>query len=399
MKTRTITLSGDFPEGTGISGPLLMDVLALLVHGTKMALRLRVEGRSKAQGSDPGWLQKAAYFEFAQIREGSRAIDFQAPPLSETVDEWPFSFALADPHLPATDLLTQSLDAALQGDLESAPVDAAFLKTITPLIRRILSAKGVQQVELDGGDRQPLRLDAKSIDTLERVENTIPAAHTIRLSGRLVRLDVETGAFEISQISHETETPPHRVRGWLDRSGVRAFTPLLGQPITINAEAHYAAQASHSNPKRQRIKLLNNAILASPNEAQASIIDSIQCLRLLQAGWQGQGQGQPYDPTWLDQIEALALSLHKDLGVAPPYIYGTPNDEVQFEWDLQRSGEQWGVEALFKRDTRTIELFAVQTNAHPNEHGDHPHKEAQAFLDRPEAAAHMATFIKQFEEP
>ena len=49
MKTAKLRLSGQGLRGTHVSGPLLRDLLDVLVDAPRGAVRLRLEGRGSAQ--------------------------------------------------------------------------------------------------------------------------------------------------------------------------------------------------------------------------------------------------------------------------------------------------------------------------------------------------------------
>jgi len=75
MLKHQISLNGPNARGVRISAVLLKDLLDVIVDGTRGALRLKIEGRSFARGSDPAWLGRAADFEITGLNTGSTLIE------------------------------------------------------------------------------------------------------------------------------------------------------------------------------------------------------------------------------------------------------------------------------------------------------------------------------------
>ena len=84
---RRIRVKGPGARGARIDAALLRDLLDVLVDGCQQAVRLRVEGRSTAQGKVPGWLTRAAAIEIVGLSTGSTVIALEAPSLAEAVPD------------------------------------------------------------------------------------------------------------------------------------------------------------------------------------------------------------------------------------------------------------------------------------------------------------------------
>jgi hypothetical protein len=129
---RRIRFKGPGARGARIDAALLRDLLDVLVDGCQQAVRLRVEGRSTAQGKIPGWLARAAVIEVVGLSPGSTVIAVEAPSLAEAAPEQ-FGqgdfFTPVDPGLTCLDLFEESLRDAVQGRAESDAYDDGLIRT------------------------------------------------------------------------------------------------------------------------------------------------------------------------------------------------------------------------------------------------------------------------------
>ncbi len=184
MITRRIRISGPGARGVRVEGALLRDLLDVLVDGCQQAVRLRVEGRSTAQGKLPAWLTRAASFDVVGFKEGSTVLVVEAPSLAEAVPE---QFRQADlftpvePALSCLDLLEESLRDALEGKPESDAYDDGLIRTFEDF-SRVLRHE-VEAVEFIGG--APLRVDLRGVETCRRLRNAIPPDQRVRIAGKL----------------------------------------------------------------------------------------------------------------------------------------------------------------------------------------------------------------------
>lgn len=167
-----------------VDGALLRDLLDVLVDGCQQAVRLRVEGRSTAQGKPPAWVTRAASFDVVGLKEGSTVLIVEAPSLAEAVPE---QFAQADLFTPVEpvrsclDLLEESLRDALEGKPESDAYDDGLIRTFENF-SRVLRHE-VEAIEFMDGVR--LRVDSRGVETCRRLRNAIPPDQRVRIAGKL----------------------------------------------------------------------------------------------------------------------------------------------------------------------------------------------------------------------
>lgn len=87
------------------------------MDGSQQAVRLVAQGRSRARGTLPGWIEKASEFEL-QISEGSTVLEISAPTLREA-DPEEFSqdslFPEINPDLTSFDYLTEGIRGRHRG--------------------------------------------------------------------------------------------------------------------------------------------------------------------------------------------------------------------------------------------------------------------------------------------
>jgi hypothetical protein len=121
---KRIRIKGPGARGARIDAALLRDLLDVLVDGCQQAVRLRIEGRSTAQGKTPAWLARAAAIEIVGLSPGSTVIALEVPALAEAVPErfgQADLFTPVDAGLTCLDLFEESLRDAMQGERRATP--------------------------------------------------------------------------------------------------------------------------------------------------------------------------------------------------------------------------------------------------------------------------------------
>jgi len=61
-ETTVVHLTGPAARGVRVGAPMLRDLLDALVDAVQQSVRVRAEGRSRAAGPTPAWLDRAAAF-------------------------------------------------------------------------------------------------------------------------------------------------------------------------------------------------------------------------------------------------------------------------------------------------------------------------------------------------
>lgn len=240
MVTRKIRISGHRARGARIDGALLRDLLDVLVDGCQQAVRLRVEGRSTAQGKPPAWLVRAGAFELVgSPREGSTVLVIEAQSLVDAVPER-FSqgdlFQFVEPARSCLDLLEESLRDAVQGVAESDAYDAGLIRTFEEFSRVL--RHDVEAVELLNG--KSLRVDPSAVETCRRLRTATPPDQQARIAGKLDVLRHSDRMFTLVLEAGVT------VRGVLadDEIDLAALASLWGEPVVVSGVATFRPSGS-----------------------------------------------------------------------------------------------------------------------------------------------------------
>lgn len=239
MITRRIRLSGPGARGVRIDGELLRDLLDVLVDGCQQAVRLRVEGRSTAQGKPPTWLARAAAFGVVDLREGSTVLVVEAPSLVEAVPErfrQGDLFPFVEPARSCLDLLEESLRDAVEGKSESDAYDDGLIKTLEEFARVLRHE--VEAVELMDG--WPLRVNLWTIEACRRLRTSIPPDQQVRVAGKL---DVLRHSDRMFTLILESGI---QVRGVVASDGIdlAALGALWGRSAVVSGVAKFRPSGS-----------------------------------------------------------------------------------------------------------------------------------------------------------
>ncbi len=86
MSQIVIHLTGPAARGVRVRASMLCDLLDALVDAVQQSVRVRAEGRSRAAGTTPAWLDRAATFTM-EIQPGSTQLALDARTLGELVPD------------------------------------------------------------------------------------------------------------------------------------------------------------------------------------------------------------------------------------------------------------------------------------------------------------------------
>jgi len=225
-------------------GPLLREILDIVVDGCQQATRLRIDGRSTAPGTVPAWLERAASFEVDKIRSGELVI--KSTPLVKVVPERFRQlelFSEVDPSRSCIDLFEDSLDDALAGRADSDRYDRPLMETLEGFSR--LFRYGIEQVLVQNG--RTLRVDSKGIARIQALRRRTPEDRRIVIAGKIETIRHSDLAFSLLVESGEElrgiVTSEHVTRADLAAlfgrqalvTGYVKFRPS-GAPLRIEAE-------------------------------------------------------------------------------------------------------------------------------------------------------------------
>lgn len=235
MERHTVRLIGPRATGPGVPAPTLQNLLAVLTDAARGAVRLRVEGRSKARGGRPAWLDRAASFDLVGLAEGLAQVQIEARTLQEALPEEPErleSCPEVDRSKSALTLLEESLAAALGGPEDCELYDDGLLATF--LRFGGLFRAGWTRMLLENGAGQ-VGLGPEGLARIRSLQARTPEPQQVRVAGRLdatQRHDYRFGLVfasgeTVSAIANEAESK--KIQGLLDQlvvvSGLAFFRP------------------------------------------------------------------------------------------------------------------------------------------------------------------------------
>lgn len=185
MDDHLLRFRGSGPEQRGAVhyGPFLRAVLDALVDGCQQATRLRIEGRSSAQGTPPAWLEEAAAFNVREL--GPAELVLAAPPIGAKVPSTLLPHPAAREgelfRRSGLDLLEDSLEHAMRGIADSERYDRKLIETLESFGR--LLQYDVEAIELVNG--RTLRIDEGSVRAIRELRARIPEDKRMSLTGTL----------------------------------------------------------------------------------------------------------------------------------------------------------------------------------------------------------------------
>jgi hypothetical protein len=237
MLEYTLILHGLECRAGGFPGVLLRDLLDALDEGARGAVRLRMEGRSRAKGGfPPAWVVQAAAFDLVSVRPDESTILLTAPTLREAV---PGRFAQGDlfPMVEPGDsgllLMSRSLADALAGEADSEAFDESLLDTFETF-RRVFDS-GVEAVELRNGrpGARPVVVTRAGVRNVSVLRGQTPRPRRVRIAGRLDAIRYSDRAFTLVLQSGE------QMRGVLTEGDPHELTRHFGQLSIVSGLAHF----------------------------------------------------------------------------------------------------------------------------------------------------------------
>ena len=239
MLTRQLRLEGPHVSGTKVNGPLLREILTILIDGSQRALRIRTQGRSTARGVLPDWIAAATEFS-VQIQEGSTVLQIESPSLFDAApEEFRQSqlFPEIDSARPAIDYLIDSIDAALREDSRTALYDGPFLKFLARL--EGIFDHGVTNVEfrrVDGPPTPVLQIQQPSVGQLRRLESRIPRPQRVNVAGMLDTIRHSDRTFVLALAGD------HQIRGIAEQC--EDLQTFWGKHVLVSGTAHFTVNGS-----------------------------------------------------------------------------------------------------------------------------------------------------------
>ncbi|MGA3124751.1 MAG: hypothetical protein ABSF69_28705 [Polyangiaceae bacterium] len=244
-------LVGPGTRGTRVPAALARDTFGAIVEAVQRAVRLRVEGRSSAQGPVPGWIERASAFDLVAVQGGSTTFLLEANPILDVLpDRQVEMFASFDPRRSCLDLLVESLSEAVAGRADSSLYDDGLLTAFTHFER--VFRHGVDAIEV--GADELVRIDRTGVETFARLKRETPADQRAVIDGKLDALHHSDRVFRLIL---ESGQPVHGVIG--DGIDLEALARLWGQAARVSGVAKFRPSGTILRVDADRIEAASGA--------------------------------------------------------------------------------------------------------------------------------------------
>lgn len=238
MADYSLIVRGLEHSGGVLPGALVRDLLDAVDQGTRGAVRLRLEGRSRAGGGPaPAWANDAATFDLVGLLTGESGVALRIRTLRENLPDRFVQhdpFPIVEPSETAFSLFGSSLKEALGGNPESDAYDEPLLSTFAEEFKRVFR-HGVQAVELRNGrpGAPPLHVTPAGIQVVERLKRQTPRPRRVRLAGTVDAIRHSDRAFTLILATGE------QIRGVLAEGAPEALAAHFGRTAIVSGTAQF----------------------------------------------------------------------------------------------------------------------------------------------------------------
>lgn len=250
-KTHRIELRGAGATGTVVNVAALQAVLRVVVDGSQQAVRLVAQGRSRARGALPRWIEKATEFEL-QICEGSTVVEISALTLREA-DPEEFSqdslFPEIDPDLTSFDYLAEAFEAATGEGDRSDLYDQGLLETFSGL--KPVFSHGIEEVQFKTSSDSPRRgprITEADLGAFSELERRIPPPRRVITAAKLDSIRHSDSTFTL-----RTAPANDLIKGLATQSHLGKLQELWGEPVVVHGMAHFTATGRVQRIEAERI--------------------------------------------------------------------------------------------------------------------------------------------------
>jgi hypothetical protein len=236
MPRHEIRIAGPAVSHDRVSGPLLSDLLRIMVDGAQEVLRFRLEGRSRAKGTKPAWLRPAADFQFLPTGDPS-LVRLEARPLRESLPErfrQRDFFETVNPDKSALDLFEDGLEDALRGNADSDLFDEGLATTYSDF--GDLYKVGLESLEILNG--RTVLVSLEGLARVEALRRQTPPPRSVRIAGELDAIRYSDRMFELVLPSGE------KLRGVAEDVEEGDLTTLWGKPVVVAGVAVFRPSGS-----------------------------------------------------------------------------------------------------------------------------------------------------------
>jgi len=239
--SQSIILKSRQHFGRRVPTPAIGKVLLAVPSAVRMSVRMALEGRSRARGKCPEWLQAAADIRFlGHDGTDDTILHFEAPTLGDAAPRlfaqkelWP---TRPDPGNTGFDVL-----AAVVGDIAAQNADSERFDR--PLLDRIAGFRKVlngtfDELAIVGQQTAPqptAELTPAILECARSLYTNMPVPQRVRVVGKLDMIRASTQSFGVMLDDGQ------EVRGVLTTGDIRSISPLLNQRILVLGKAIYRA--------------------------------------------------------------------------------------------------------------------------------------------------------------
>lgn len=236
MNDYMVRLVGPAVRNGRLPGAALAGLLPALHRGAEGAVRIRLEGRSRARGATPDWLRRAAAFDLVEYVREDGGLRLEAPSLREAVPERFAQHALfeeVDTERTGLSFVSEALEDAVGGDANSDAFDDGLLKVFERL-RPVLQG-GVTEIEIRNArpDHPPVRITEEGVARIHDLVGRTPAPQRVRLAGWVNEIRHDERGFSLV-------LPDGRsVRGHLVGGEADTLKSLWGKKAVVSGQARF----------------------------------------------------------------------------------------------------------------------------------------------------------------
>jgi hypothetical protein len=230
-KRHDIKLLGPAVQADRISGPLLHELLHVIVEGTQRAVRLLLDGKSRARGTQPAWLRPASQFDVVTPQTaGPGTVRIESRRLSELVPDTAGVRALLaglGAETTGLDLFEDALEDALAGTADSDRFDEGLVETFSELSR--LFEDGVEAVEILNG--RTISVLPEGLERVRQLRRQTPPPQAVRIAGKLDAIRHSDRMFTL--VLDEGVV----LRGYAERAAPGQLAALFGKAVAVSGTA------------------------------------------------------------------------------------------------------------------------------------------------------------------
>jgi len=228
MRTYQIDIKSH-KKGRRVSVTVLQALLAVIIEGSKGALRLRAEGRSAVRGAPPRWILRVA-MQFAMESQGDKLV-IESPTLSEAVPdlfEQTDEFPELDLELTGLDYFLESLAATQNRKMPDSLYDKPLLEVCYGF--RHVFSQGAESIRFPND----VKITQDHVKNFKELANGIPSPSQVKVVGKLKAIRAYDQTFNLI-----TPKGKQLIKGIAKHIAPKEFQSLLNKDVLILGTAFF----------------------------------------------------------------------------------------------------------------------------------------------------------------